>query len=364
MEINLLDLDRREMEAFFVGLGEKSFRATQVIPWIHRLGMAHFDAMTNVGKGLRARLYEIAKIAAPKVSKHQASKDGTHKWAMRLQDGQEIETVYIPEDDRATLCVSSQVGCPLKCAFCSTGQQGFSRNLSVSEIIGQLWVAYHWLRAETKQDRPISNVVLMGMGEPLLNLENVVPAMNLMLDDLAYGLSWRHVTVSTAGIVPAMDRLRELSPVNIAVSLHATTDVLRTQLVPLNKKYPIAELMAACRRHVSSETSKNRSPSHRYITFEYALLAGVNDSLEQARELATLLRGIPCKINLIPFNPFPGSNYRRPSQDKIDLFRKILLDAGFITITRKTRGDDIDAACGQLVGQVTRTKVHLQEQSL
>ncbi|CAK0762454.1 23S rRNA m(2)A2503 methyltransferase/tRNA m(2)A37 methyltransferase [Gammaproteobacteria bacterium] len=355
--VNLLDLDRRGMEAFFVSLGEKPFRATQVLPWIHRFGVTDFNAMTNLGKALRARLGEVAHITPSEVLLHQEAVDGTHKWLIRLSDGQAIETVYIPDGERTTLCVSSQVGCPLKCAFCSTGHQGFNRNLSVAEIIGQVWIAHRWLGHDLRGGgvRAVSNVVVMGMGEPLLNFDNVVAAMDLMLDDLAYGLSWRHVTLSTAGVVPALDRLREVSPVNLALSLHATDDALRDQLVPLNRKYPLDELFAACRRYVAVDSRHHPvGSSHRYITFEYVMLEGVNDSPDHARALVRRLRGLPSKVNLIPFNPFPGTPYRRSPQENIDRFRDILLAAGLITITRKTRGGDIDAACGQLVGQVAK----------
>ncbi len=345
--VNLLGLDRHGMEALFVGMGEKPFRATQILPWIHRMGVLDLDAMTNIGKALRARLRAMAHLTPPEILSHSVAADGTHKWVIRLHDGQAIETVYIPDNERATLCVSSQVGCPLKCAFCSTGTQGFNRNLTVEEIIGQLWLVQHTQTAVPS----ISNVVLMGMGEPLLNFDNVVAAMNLMLDDLAYGLSWRHVTLSTAGVIPALDQLRAVSPVNLAVSLHATDDALRDQLVPINRKYPLDELFAACRRYVTMDTTGG---SHRRITFEYVMLEGVNDSPEQARSLVRRLRGLPSKVNLIPFNPFPGSPYRRSSQQNIDRFRTILLDAGIITITRKARGEDIGAACGQLVGQVAK----------
>ncbi|CAK0757465.1 23S rRNA m(2)A2503 methyltransferase/tRNA m(2)A37 methyltransferase [Gammaproteobacteria bacterium] len=354
--VNLLDLDRRAMEAFFVGLGEKPFRAVQVLPWIHRFGVVDFNAMTNLSKSLRARLQEIAHITPPEVLLHQEAADGTHKWLMKLRDGQAIETVYIPDGERNTLCVSSQVGCPLKCAFCSTGHQGFNRNLTVAEIIGQVWIAHRWLGHDLRSGvRAVSNVVVMGMGEPLLNFDNVVAAMDLMLDDLAYGLSWRHVTLSTAGVVPALDRLREVSPVNLALSLHATDDALRDQLVPINRKYPLDELFAACRRYLAVDGEHHLTGgSHRHITFEYVMLEGVNDSPEQARALVRRLRGLPSKVNLIPFNPFPGTSYRRSPQENIDRFRDILLAAGLITITRKTRGGDIDAACGQLVGRVTK----------
>ena len=342
---NLLNLDRAAMQEFFVGLGEKPFRATQLIQWIHQYGVDDFDAMTNLGKDLRARLRDIAEIRAPEIAQDQLAADGTRKWLLRLDDGNCIETVFIPEEDRGTLCVSSQVGCTLNCSFCSTGHQGFNRSLRVSEIIAQLLVANRALGRDPKGERIITNVVLMGMGEPLLNFDNVVPAMRLMLDDYAYGLSRRRVTLSTAGVVPMMDRLREECPVSLAVSLHAPNDPLRNELVPLNKKYPIRELLEACRRYCAD------SPRSR-VTFEYVMLAGVNDGVEHAHELVRLLRDVPAKVNLIPFNPFPETRYQRSSKEAIDRFRDVLVEAGLTTITRRTRGDDIDAACGQLAGRV------------
>ena len=351
--INLLNLDRPALEAFFVKLGEKAFRASQVMQWIHQYGVDNFDAMTNLGKALRQRLKEVAEIRAPEVVIDQRSADGTHKWLLRLDGGNCIETVFIPEDGRGTLCVSSQIGCALDCSFCSTAQQGFNRNLSVAEIIGQLWVANRALGRDPKGERIITNVVLMGMGEPLLNFDNVVQAMNLMMDDFAYGLSKRRVTLSTSGVVPALDRLAEVSDVSLAVSLHAPNDALRSELVPLNRKYPIRQLLEACTRYVAGDRRK--------VTFEYVMLDGINDAPEQARELVRLLRGVPAKVNLIPFNPFPNTRYRRSSQQAIDRFRDILVAAGLTTITRKTRGDDIDAACGQLAGKVAdRTKRQLR----
>ncbi len=338
---NLLGLDRKALEAFFVELGEKPFRARQLLQWIHRRGVTDFAAMTDIAKGLRARLAEVAETRVPEVVHRQDSLDGTRKWLIQLDCGDRIETVFIPEDDRGTLCVSSQVGCALDCSFCSTAQQGFNRNLSVAEIIGQLWVAVR----ELGEDAAVTNVVLMGMGEPLTNFDNVVRAMNLMRDDLAYGLSKRRVTLSTAGIVPGIDRLREVSDVSLALSLHAPTDELRDQLVPLNRKYRIDQVLDACRRYVAREP-------RRRVTVEYVMLDGVNDSDAHARQLARLLRGYPAKVNLIPFNPFPGTDYRRSPQAVIDRFRDILVRSGLTTITRKTRGDDIDAACGQLVGKV------------
>jgi 23S rRNA (adenine2503-C2)-methyltransferase len=342
---NLLGLDRQAMTDFFARSGEKPFRATQVLQWIHQYRVDDPDAMTNLGKGLRAWLKEHAEIKAPDIVIDQCAEDGTRKWLLRLADGNCIETVFIPEDDRGTLCVSSQVGCALDCAFCSTAQQGFNRNLTTAEIIGQVWIANRALGRDPKGERIITNVVLMGMGEPLLNFDNVVAALHLMLDDLAYGLSKRRVTLSTSGVIPAMDRLREVCPVSLAVSLHATDDALRTELVPLNKKYPIAALLSACKRYVEGEP-------RRRVTFEYVMLEGVNDSLEHAHRLAHLLKDVPAKVNLIPFNPFPATRFRRSPQQTIDRFRDVLMNAGLVTVTRKTRGDDIDAACGQLAGRV------------
>ena len=333
------------MQEFFVGVGEKPFRATQVIQWIHQYGVDDFDAMTNLGKDLRARLRDMAEIQAPEIIQDQTAADGTRKWLLRLNGGNAIETVFIPEEDRGTLCVSSQVGCTLNCSFCSTGQQGFNRSLTVAEIISQLLVANRALGRDPKGDRIITNVVLMGMGEPLLNFDNVLPAMRLMLDDYAYGLSRRRVTLSTAGVVPMLERLREECPVSLAVSLHAPNDALRDQLVPLNKKYAIQELLEACRRYCAD------SPRSR-VTFEYVMLDGVNDSVEHAHELVNLLQTVPSKVNLIPFNTFPQTQYRCSSKAVIDRFREVLIAAGLTTITRKTRGDDIDAACGQLAGRV------------
>ena len=342
---NLLSLDRLAMQEYFVALGEKSFRATQVIQWIHQYGVDDFDAMTNLSKELRARLREAAEIRVPEVIEDQTAADGTRKWLLRLDDGNAIEAVFIPEEDRGTLCVSSQVGCTLNCSFCSTGHQGFNRSLTVAEIISQLLVANRALERDPKGERIITNVVLMGMGEPLLNYDNVLPAMRLMQDDYAYGLSRRRVTLSTAGVVPMLDRLREDCPVSLAVSLHAPNDLLRNELVPLNKKYPIVELLEACRRYCAD------SPRSR-VTFEYVMLDGVNDSQAHAHELAKLLQSVPSKVNLIPFNPFPETHYRRTPREAIDQFRDVLVAAGITTITRKTRGDDIDAACGQLAGRV------------
>ncbi|MCG6934595.1 MAG: 23S rRNA (adenine(2503)-C(2))-methyltransferase RlmN [Proteobacteria bacterium] len=348
--VNLLDLDRQGLIAFFTKLGEKPFRASQVLKWIYQCGVDDFDAMSNLSKSLRDTLHNEAEIRFPEIVSEQQSEDGTIKWLLRIDNGNCIETVFIPEAERGTLCISSQVGCALECSFCSTAQQGFNRNLSVGEIIGQLWVANKSLQCQPRTNRVISNVVLMGMGEPLLNFDNVVSAMNLMLDDLAYGLSKRRVTLSTSGVIPALDRLKQVSDVSLAVSLHAPDDALRNELVPINRKYPIRELLAACQRYITGE-------ARRKVTFEYVMLDGINDSPRQARQLVKLLQDVPAKVNLIPFNPFPGTQYRSSSRERIDAFRDILMKAGLITVTRKTRGEDIDAACGQLAGKVLdRTK--------
>lgn len=344
--INLLDFSRKKMETFLLELGEKPFRSQQIIKWIHQIGLTDFEGMTNLSKSLRQKLAEHATIALPEVVWDQASSDGTHKWLIRLFDGNCIETVFIPEKNRGTLCISSQVGCALNCSFCSTAKQGFSRNLSVSEIIGQLWIAYRRLSQDkTTKDRVITNVVLMGMGEPLLNFDNVIDATELMTDDLGYNLSKYRVTLSTSGLVPQMARLKEMSNVSLAVSLHAPNDMLRNELVPINKKYPLHQLMAMCKDYYDKEP-------RRVVTFEYVMLEDVNDSESHAKQLVKLLRSVPCKMNLIPFNPFPNSNYRRSKMETILKFQKILADVGINTTIRKTRGDDIDAACGQLVGQV------------
>lgn len=335
------------MEAFFVEIGEKPFRATQLLQWIHQRGVDDFGAMTNLSKPLRTRLAERCEIRVPEIAHAQKSADGTCKWLLQIDDRNRIETVFIPEDDRGTLCVSSQVGCALECSFCSTARQGFNRNLSAAEIIGQLWVA----RRELGEGR-VTNVVLMGMGEPLLNFNNVVAATNLMLDDFAYGLSKRRVTLSTSGIVPALDRLAEVSDIALAVSLHAPDDELRNELVPINRKYPIRELLAACKRYVGRE-------NRRKVTFEYVMLDGINDTPAHAKALIRLLSPVPSKVNLIPFNPFPGADYRCSNPETIRRFSDMLHAAGLIATTRKTRGGDIDAACGQLVGRVNdRTRRH------
>lgn len=356
MAVNLLDLDPEALSAYFADLGEKPFRAKQVLRWLHHFGAADVGQMTDIARSLREKLATEASIVAPPVVSDKTSHDGTRKFLFSVGNDNAIETVFIPEADRGTLCISSQAGCALDCAFCSTGKQGFNRNLTTAEIIGQLWMANKALGRDPKGDRIISNVVMMGMGEPLTNFDNVVAALKLMLDDNAYGLSRRRVTVSTSGIVPAMDRLREACPVALAVSLHAPNDALRDELVPINKKYPLKELLAACNRYLE------KAPRD-FITFEYVMLDGVNDSDAHARELVEIARQVPCKYNLIPFNPFPAAHFKRSSADRIRRFADILMSAGIITTTRKTRGDDIDAACGQLAGQVkdkSRRVIRLQ----
>jgi len=351
--VNLLDLDAAALTDYVSSLGEKPFRARQLLRWIHRRGAGGFDAMTDLARSLRTQLSERAHIQALPVIRDSTSADGTRKWLLDVGQGNAIESVFIPEDDRGTLCVSTQAGCAMACLFCSTGRQGFNRNLSTAEIIGQLWRAEHALRATAgstaaagnEGERVISNVVLMGMGEPLQNLDAVVPALRLMLDDDAYGLSRRRVTVSTSGLVRQMDKLAEQCPVALAVSLHAPDDALRDRLVPLNRKHPLRDLMAACGRYL-------KHAPRDFITFEYVMLDGVNDSDAQARELIALVRDVPCKFNLIPFNPFPDSGLGRSPSERIRGFAQILQDAGIVTTTRKTRGDDIDAACGQLAGEV------------
>jgi len=345
-KINLLGLSPAKLEDFFQQLGEKRFRATQVLKWLHQQGASSFDEMTNISKALRARLAEVAEIREPEVLLDKTSRDGTRKWVIRMDGGSAIETVLIPDGERRTLCVSSQVGCSLDCRFCSTGKQGFNRNLSTAEIIAQLRVAIRAFGPFDPAQRRVSNVVLMGMGEPLMNFDNVVDATQLMMDDNAYGLSKRRVTLSTAGVVPALDRLREVSDVSLAISLHAPNDTLRDQLVPINRRYPIETLIAACNRYLEGLNDR------RVITVEYTLIEGVNDQPEHARELVKLLRQLPCKLNLIPFNPFPNSGYRRPTEAAIQRFKEIMLKGSIMTTVRRTRGDDVDAACGQLVGQV------------
>lgn len=343
-KINLLNFDRAGLLEFFAKIGEKPYRGTQVLQWIHQYGALDFDAMTNLSKVCRASLKEHCENLIPEIATEQISKDGTRKWLLRLADGNCIETVFIPEDDRGTLCVSSQVGCALNCTFCSTGAMGFSRNLSTAEIIGQVWVAVRQLAADQKtHDHQVTNIVMMGMGEPLLNYDNVLKSMDIMMDDYAYGLSKYRVTLSTSGLVPMMNQLAKDSQCSLAVSLHAADDALRNELVPINKKYSLAELMKACKAFYAG--------SHRRkVTFEYTMLRDVNDSAKQARQLARLLEGVPCKLNLIPFNPFPNTRYTCSNHDTILQFRDILATAGVNTTIRKTRGSDIDAACGQLVG--------------
>jgi len=345
MTVNLLDFDAAGLAAYFAEHGEKPFRARQVLRWMHRIGQSDFDAMTDLAKSLREKLKGMASVIPPVIVSDKLSGDGTRKFLFDVGGGNAVETVFIPEDDRGTLCVSTQAGCALDCSFCSTGKQGFNRNLTVAEIIGQLWQANRALGADQAGERIISNVVLMGMGEPLANFENTVTALRLMLDDNAYGLSRRRVTVSTSGLVPVMDRLRDECPVALAVSLHAPNNSLRDELVPINRKYPLRDLMAACNRYLE------KAPRD-FVTFEYVMLDGVNDSDAHARELLALTSDVSCKFNLIPFNPFPGSPYLRSPAQRIRRFAEILMDAGVVTTTRKTRGDDIDAACGQLAGQV------------
>ncbi|WP_257284630.1 23S rRNA (adenine(2503)-C(2))-methyltransferase RlmN [Endozoicomonas sp. SESOKO1] len=347
-KVNLLGLSRKKMEAFFLTIGEKKFRAEQVLKWIHHHRVDNFDDMTNISKSLRERLKVNAEIRGPEVVSSHFSEDGTCKWVVRVATGSCVETVFIPENGRGTLCVSSQAGCSLDCSFCSTGKQGFNSDLTVAEIIGQVWVAArHFGNVPAKMDRSITNVVMMGMGEPLMNFDNVVDAMDLMMDDLGYGLSKRRVTLSTSGVVPALRKLSEVSNVSLAVSLHAPNNELRNQLVPINRKYPLEQLLDAINHYMNSLTD-----SKRVVTIEYTLLAGVNDQPEQAQQLIALLQDVPCKINLIPFNPFPHSGYERPSNNAVRRFQESLQLAGFNATVRKTRGDDIDAACGQLVGNV------------
>lgn len=351
MTANLLDYDLEGLAAFCEGLGEKRFRATQLFRWIHQKGASDFGQMTDLARSLREKLAGSAHIQGPKVVSRHDSADGTIKWLFDVGAGDVIEAVFIPETDRGTLCISSQAGCAVGCRFCSTGHQGFSRNLTTGEIVSQLWFAEHFLRQHLgRQERVISNVVMMGMGEPLQNYSQLVPALRVMLDDHGYGLSRRRVTVSTSGVVPMIDRLAKDCPVALAVSLHAPQDALRDNLVPLNKKYPIAELLQACTRYQASAPRD-------FITFEYCMLDGVNDQPEHARQLVALMQnhsagGLSCKFNLIPFNPFPASGLKRSAMPQVAAFAKILMDAGIVTTVRKTRGDDIDAACGQLAGDV------------
>ncbi len=371
---NLLDLDREGLERFFADtLGEQRYRAHQVMKWIHHRYVTDFDAMTDLGKALRAKLQQHAEVVVPQIQFEKPSTDGTHKWLLGMDGKNSIEAVFIPDKGRGTLCVSSQVGCALNCQFCSTATQGFNRNLSTAEIVGQVWVAARHLGNVPHLQRKLTNVVMMGMGEPLMNFDNVVRAMSVMRDDLGYGLANKRVTLSTAGMVPMIDRLSVESDVSLAVSLHAANDELRTELVPLNKKYPIAELMAACARYVRHNKKRDS------VTFEYTMMRGVNDQPQHARELARLMRQFDNavqskdagKVNLIPFNPFPGTRYERSTEEDIRAFQKILLDSQVLTMVRRTRGDDIDAACGQLKGQVVdRTRrqaefrLHLQSQGI
>lgn len=356
-KINLMNMNRPQLREFLASMGEKPFRADQLMKWIYHFGEDNFDNMTNINKVLREKLKKVAEIKAPEIAVEQRSADGTIKWAMQVGE-QQIETVYIPEGDRATLCVSSQVGCALACTFCSTAQQGFNRNLTVSEIIGQVWRASKVLgNFGTTGVRPITNVVMMGMGEPLLNMNNVIPAMEIMLDDFAYGLSKRRVTLSTSGVVPALDKMREQIDVALAISLHAPNDEIRDEIVPINKKYNIKMLMDSVNEYL-----KVSNANHGKVTIEYVMLDHINDGTEHAHQLAEVLKNTPCKINLIPWNPFPEAPYAKSSNSRIDRFQKTLMEYGFTVIVRKTRGDDIDAACGQLAGDVIdRTKRTLEK---
>jgi 23S rRNA (adenine2503-C2)-methyltransferase len=344
-KLNLLDLDRERLVEFFAQLGEKPFRARQILQWIHQRGVTDFDGMTDLSQGLRERLKALATIQSPRVIREQLSEDGTIKWLLSVSGGSAVETVFIPEARRGTLCISSQVGCMLNCTFCSTATQGFKRNLSTAEIIGQVFHAVQQLASGRFGERRVTNVVFMGMGEPLLNLVGVQPALNLLRDDLAYGLAARRVTISTAGVVPGLEQLGQGVEFALAVSLHAPDDELRSKLVPLNRKYPVAELLEACKRYV-------RGNKRRTVTFEYTMIDGVNDGRTQAKGLVRVLNGLPCKINLIPFNPFPGTPFRPSTPEAIYEFQKITRASGIITTVRKTRGEDIDAACGQLVGKL------------
>lgn len=357
MKQNLLDFDVQQLTAWFAEQGEKPFRAKQVLRWIYKGGESDFDAMSDLAISLREKLKQTAEVRPPKVMREETASDGTIKWLLDVGTGNAVETVFIPEVSRGTLCVSTQAGCALDCSFCSTGKQGFNRNLSTAEIIGQVWWANRELGKDAEGNWPITNVVLMGMGEPLLNFDNTVSALSLMLDDNAYGLSRRRVTVSTSGVVPAMDRLRDECPVALAVSLHAPSDALRNVLVPINQKYPLHELMAACQRYLE------KAPRD-FVTFEYVMLAGVNDSVQHAHELVNLVRDVPCKFNLIPFNPFPLAPYQRSEMPAVMRFRDVLMQADIVTTIRKVRGDDIAAACGQLAGKVqdkTKRTLRLME---
>lgn len=356
-KVNLMNMTRPQMREFLASLGEKPFRADQLMKWIYHFGEDNFDNMSNINKVLREKLKQVAEIKAPEVAVEQRSADGTIKWAMQVGD-QQIETVYIPEADRATLCVSSQVGCALACTFCSTAQQGFNRNLNVAEIIGQVWRASKIVgNFGVTGVRPITNVVMMGMGEPLLNVNNVVPAMEIMLDDFAYGLSKRRVTLSTSGVVPALDSLRDKIDVALAISLHAPNDQIRDEIVPINKKYNIEMLMESVNKYLEVSNA-----NHGKVTIEYVMLDHINDEVDHAHQLAKVLKDTPCKINLIPWNPFPEAPYAKSSNSRVDRFQKALMEYGFTVTIRKTRGDDIDAACGQLAGDVIdRTKRTLEK---
>ncbi|MFT5573281.1 MAG: 23S rRNA (adenine2503-C2)-methyltransferase [Cryomorphaceae bacterium] len=343
---NLMGFDREAMEEYFLSIGEKSFRAAQVMKWIHQVGVSDFTQMTNLSKTLRARLSDTAEVRLPEIISDELSEDGTRKWLLKVPGKSAIEMVFIPEESRGTLCVSSQVGCTLNCSFCATGKQGYNRDLTTAEIIGQVWLAKTMLAEQHQTDqRIVSNVVMMGMGEPLMNFDNVVSAMKIMQDDFCFGLSKRRITLSTAGVVPKIDQLKEACPVSLAVSLHAPNDELRNELVPLNKKYPIKDLLDACNRYVA-DSARSR------ITFEYVMLEGINDDIEHAKQLAELMKTVPGKVNLIPFNSFEGIDYKRSSNTRINRFRDILHSNGVIATVRRTRGDDIEAACGQLAGDV------------
>lgn len=352
-KVNLLDFSLADLAGYFESIGEQKFRAKQVFRWMHVYGVNDFEEMTDIAKTLRAKLQDLAEVKVPQLVSENKASDGVIKWALEVGDNNKIETVFIPDNDRGTLCVSSQVGCALECQFCSTGRQGFNRNLTAGEIVGQLWWANKRLGHDPKGEKLITNVVMMGMGEPLANYANVITAMKTMLDDNAYNLSKRKLTLSTSGMIPGLDRLKDDCPVSLAISLHASNDEIRDVIVPLNKKYPINELLDACKRYLS------KSPKD-YVTFEYVMLKDVNDKLEHAEELVKLARGIECKFNLIPFNPFPNSGFECSSRTQILKFQKILQDGGYVTTVRKTRGEDIDAACGQLVGKV-KDKTKRQE---
>jgi len=347
VKVNLLGMPRAKLIEFFAEIGEKPFRAKQVMQWIHQYGIHNFDEMTNISKVLREKLKVISIVEGPEVILQEISSDGTRKWVMKMPGGSSIETVLIPEGNRGTLCISSQIGCALDCSFCSTGKQGFNRNLSTEEIVGQIWNAIaSFDDLDRVKDRPVTNVVFMGMGEPLLNFDNVMDAINIMMDDFAYSISKKRLTISTAGVVPAIDKMCGVTDASIAISLHAPNDELRNQLVPVNKKYPISVLLKSVKNYLDQLSDKRKA------TIEYTMMAGVNDRKVHAVELIELLKDLPCKINLIPFNPFPGSGYKKPSSTEVRFFQGMLINAGYITTVRTTRGDDIDAACGQLVGKV------------